>query len=64
MHMHGLNKYIALLGKAIKPDFNIIEGFPAMENNGPHHGTPIDTQIIAGSFDMVELDSYLSFNRP
>ncbi len=59
MHKYGLNKYIALLGSVIKPDFNIIEGFPAMENNGPHHGTPRDTQLIAGSNDMVELDSFI-----
>lgn len=59
MHKHGLNKYIALLAKVIKPDLNIIEGFPAMENNGPHHGTPKDTKIIAGSNDMVELDSFI-----
>ena len=59
MHRHGLNKYIALLGTVIKPDFNIIEGFPAMENNGPHHGTPRDLQIIAASNDMVELDNFV-----
>lgn len=60
MHKTNLEKTIAKLALYCKPDLNILEGFPAMEGNGPHHGTPIDLDIIAASRDMVELDSFLS----
>ncbi|OQB08351.1 MAG: hypothetical protein BWY18_00026 [Candidatus Cloacimonetes bacterium ADurb.Bin211] len=59
MHRLGLSKYIALLGSVIKPDLCIIESDPAMENNGPHHGTPRQVDLIAVSNDMVEIDSLI-----
>ena len=60
MHKTDLEKTIAKLALSCKPDLSILEGYPAMEDNGPHHGTPRDLNFIAASRDMVELDSFLS----
>jgi uncharacterized protein (DUF362 family) len=60
MHRINLDKLIASLGAIVRPTLNILEGYPAMENNGPHHGTPVDLDLIAAGSDMVELDSFVS----
>jgi len=60
MHKTNLSKTIAKLALYCKPDLNILEGFPAMEKNGPHHGIPKNLNLIAASTDMVELDSFVS----
>lgn len=59
MHKTDLEKTIAKIALYCKPDLAILEGYPAMENNGPHHGTPRDLQMVAGSRDMLELDSFV-----
>jgi uncharacterized protein (DUF362 family) len=60
MHKNNLEHGIALLGLACRPDMNILEGYPAMEGNGPHHGTPNNLQLLAAGTDMVELDSLVA----
>ncbi len=60
MHKFDLEKNIAELATIIKPDLSILEGFPAMEGNGPHHGRPRALNIIVAGDDMVELDSFVS----
>ena len=60
MHKTNLSKTIAKLALHCKPDLSILEGFPAMEKNGPHHGIPKNLNLIAASSDMVELDSFMS----
>jgi len=58
MHKTDLEKMIARLGLCCRPHLNILEGFPAMENNGPHHGTRRDLDLIIAGTDMVEIDSF------
>jgi len=60
MHKTNLEKTIAKLAQHCHPDISILEGNPAMENNGPHHGTPRNLDFIVLGDDMVELDSFVS----
>lgn len=60
MHRTDLERTIAKLALFCRPDLSILEGFPAMENNGPHHGTPRDLNLLIAGRDMVELDSFTS----
>lgn len=57
VHRTDLDKLIAFLGKAVKPDLSIIEGLVAMEGNGPHHGKNKRMDVVMAGDDMVELDS-------
>lgn len=57
MHQYGLDKHIALLGKAVTPNINIIDGIWAMEGNGPHHGRDIKLGVLLFGDNMVEIDS-------
>jgi uncharacterized protein (DUF362 family) len=57
MHRGELEKAIALLGAGLKPDLSILEGYPAMEGRGPHHGRPRNLELIVAGTDMVEVDS-------
>jgi len=56
MHHSNLDETIALLGKLMKPDLNIVDGIIAMEGNGPHHGKPKKLNFIVAGTDMVETD--------
>ena len=60
IHKTNLNLIIAELAKHLRPNLCLLEAYPAMENNGPHHGTAIDLNFVAGGDDMVELDSFVS----
>ena len=57
MHATDLELLIAHLGLHCRPDLNVVEGLPAMEGDGPHHGTPRDLGWIAAGTDMVEVDT-------
>ncbi len=60
MHRTDLEQGIARLGRALAPDLNILEGYPAMEGNGPHHGSAKNLRLLAAGTDMVELDSLMA----
>jgi uncharacterized protein (DUF362 family) len=45
------------LAQEIYPDLGIIDGFEAMEGNGPVGGTPVDTRITLASLDPLAMDS-------
>ncbi len=60
MHKTNLERCIARLATIIKPHISILEGCPAMEGNGPHHGTPRNLNLIAAGTDMLELDSCIA----
>lgn len=45
-HMFGLDKSIADLFLAYKPDFTIVDGISAMEGNGPLHGEPVPLGLV------------------
>jgi uncharacterized protein (DUF362 family) len=45
------------LAQEIYPDLGIIDGFEAMEGNGPVGGTPVDARIALASLDPLAMDS-------
>jgi len=61
MHRTDLEDTIAKLACYCRPDISILEGYPAMENNGPHHGTTKDLNMMAASTDMVKIDSAMAW---
>jgi len=44
------------LAQEIWPDLGIIDGFEAMEGNGPIGGTPVDARVAFASLDPVAMD--------
>ncbi|MBM4026933.1 MAG: DUF362 domain-containing protein [Planctomycetes bacterium] len=44
------------LAQEIWPDLGIIDGFEAMEGNGPVSGTPVDAKVALASLDSLALD--------
>ncbi len=45
------------LAQEIWPDLGIIDGFEAMEGNGPVGGTPVDARVALASLDPLALDT-------
>lgn len=44
------------LAQDIYPDLGVIDGFEAMEGNGPIGGTPVDARVTLASMDPLALD--------
>ena len=44
------------LAQEIYPDLGVIDGFVAMEGNGPTGGTPVDTRLALASLDPLAMD--------
>jgi uncharacterized protein (DUF362 family) len=51
-----LNYNMFHLAQEIYPDLGVIDGFEAMEGNGPGGGTPIDARIALASMDPLAMD--------
>ena len=45
------------LAQEIYPDLGVIDGFEAMEGNGPVGGTPVDARIAMASLDPLAMDT-------
>ena len=45
------------LAQEIYPDLGVIDGFIAMEGNGPTGGTPVDTRLALASLDPLAMDT-------
>jgi uncharacterized protein (DUF362 family) len=45
------------LAQEIYPDLGIIDGFEAMEGNGPVGGTPVDARVALASLDPLAMDT-------
>jgi uncharacterized protein (DUF362 family) len=45
------------LAQEIYPDLGVIDGFVAMEGNGPTGGTPVDTRLALASLDPLAMDT-------
>jgi uncharacterized protein (DUF362 family) len=45
------------LAQEIYPDLGVIDGFVAMEGNGPTGGTPVDARVALASTDSLALDT-------
>ncbi|UCD00361.1 MAG: DUF362 domain-containing protein [Phycisphaerales bacterium] len=52
-----LNYNMFHLAQEIYPDLGVIDGFEAMEGNGPTGGTPVDTRLAMASLDPLALDT-------
>ncbi len=44
------------LAQAIYPDLAVIDGFEAMEGNGPVGGTPVDARVALAGTDPLAID--------
>jgi uncharacterized protein (DUF362 family) len=44
------------LAQQIYPDLGVIDGFEAMEGNGPGNGTPVDAKLALASTDCLAMD--------
>lgn len=51
-----LNYNLFLLGRDLRPDLATIDGFEAMEGNGPGSGTPVDMKVAIASTDVLAAD--------
>lgn len=51
-----LNYNMFHLAQEIYPDLGVIDGFEAMEGNGPGGGTPVDTRMALASLDPLAMD--------
>ena len=45
------------LAQEIYPDLGVIDGFEAMEGNGPMGGTPVEARVALASLDSLALDT-------
>ncbi len=61
MHKRGLEKGIALLAKAVRPDLSVIDGIVSMDTAGPHHGRTRQTNLVIVGDDIVECDSMAAY---
>lgn len=52
-----LNYNLFHLAQQIYPDLGVIDGFEAMEGNGPVGGTPVDARIAMASLDPLAMDT-------
>jgi uncharacterized protein (DUF362 family) len=62
IHIHGVNRALTDLVDAIRPTYNLAEGYPAMDGNGPTVGELRPINILAGCDDMAQLDLFLVRN--
>jgi uncharacterized protein (DUF362 family) len=44
------------LAQEVYPDLGVIDGFEAMEGNGPVGGTPVDARVTLASLDPLAMD--------
>ncbi len=60
MKMHQsypvINLNLALIAPRVKPHLSVIDGFEAMEGNGPSEGNPVPWQIALASTDALSAD--------
>ena len=56
-HIKGISKVIADINTAIRPVLTVIDGFVAMEGNGPSNGSPVKMDLIIAGKDVVATDA-------
>jgi uncharacterized protein (DUF362 family) len=61
MKMHQsypvINLNLALLAPLVVPHLAVIDGFEAMEGNGPSNGTPVSLHVALASADALAADT-------
>ncbi|MDQ1278994.1 MAG: hypothetical protein QG670_254 [Thermoproteota archaeon] len=56
-HLKGISKVITDINTVLKPTLTVIDGFVAMEGNGPSNGTPVKMDLIIVGEDPVATDA-------
>ncbi len=56
-HRRDLEQGLVDINTVRKPDYTIVDAFPAMEGLGPHAGTPLPLNLTLGGRDPVAVDS-------
>jgi uncharacterized protein (DUF362 family) len=56
-HAKGISKVVIDINTVIKPVFTVIDGFVAMEGNGPTDGTTVKMDLILAGKDVVATDA-------
>jgi uncharacterized protein (DUF362 family) len=59
-HAIGISKVIVDINTVLKPRLTVIDGFTAMEGNGPTDGTPLKMNLIVAGKDPVAADATCS----
>ena len=52
----GFNSIFTTLRPKLHPDLAVIDGFLAMEGNGPTSGTPVEHRVAIASLDWLAAD--------
>jgi uncharacterized protein (DUF362 family) len=56
-HMKGISKVVVDINTVLKPALTVIDGFVAMEGQGPVDGTPVQMNLIIAGTDVVATDA-------
>ena len=59
-HARGISKVIVDINTVLRSAFTVIDGFVAMEGNGPTNGTPVQMDTIIAGVDPVATDATAS----
>ncbi len=59
-HNKGISKVIVDINKVLKPVAIVIDGFVAMEGNGPVSGIPVKMDLVLSGIDPVSTDATAS----
>jgi uncharacterized protein (DUF362 family) len=54
--IRGVNYNLFQMAQTLRPHLSVIDGFRAMEGNGPTGGTPVDHKIAIASADFLAAD--------
>jgi len=53
---HGIHYNLYALASKLRPDLGVIDGYQAMEGNGPVGGTPVEHRVAVASLDWLAAD--------
>jgi uncharacterized protein (DUF362 family) len=56
-HAKGISKFFVYINTVLKPHLTVIDGFVAMEGDGPVNGTPVQMNLIIAGKDPVATDA-------
>ncbi len=51
-----LNRNLVSLAKSVRPNLTVLDGFTAMEGDGPVYGRPLDMRVALSSTDSLKVD--------
>ncbi|UCH57199.1 MAG: DUF362 domain-containing protein [Candidatus Bathyarchaeota archaeon] len=56
-HMMGIHRVITDINTVLRPALTVVDGFVAMEGNGPVNGSPVQMDTIISGTDVVATDA-------